>query len=87
MCDCGLQRNWYVARFFPSDSEVWINRFPLLILFFELGEGEKRMQIPDGHAGEVWTDVLGWSQGEVTIGDDVSFLRFLEGFAQAVHRV
>lgn len=28
------------------------------------------MQIPDGHAGEVWTDVLGWYQGEVTIGDD-----------------
>ncbi|GAA5974929.1 hypothetical protein JCM5350_004508 [Sporobolomyces pararoseus] len=34
------------------------------------GDGEKRMQIPDGHAGEVWTDVLGWYQGEVTIGDD-----------------
>lgn len=30
------------------------------------------MQIPDGHAGEIWTDVLGWSQGEITIGDDVS---------------
>ncbi|KAK4702483.1 alpha-amylase, partial [Phenoliferia sp. Uapishka_3] len=34
------------------------------------GEGEKRMQLADGHAGEVWTDLLGWSQGEVTIGDD-----------------
>ncbi|SGY14170.1 BQ5605_C010g06087 [Microbotryum silenes-dioicae] len=33
-------------------------------------EGKKRMQIPDGHAGEKWTDVLGWYQGEVTIGDD-----------------
>jgi alpha-amylase len=35
-----------------------------------LGEGEKRMQIPDGHAGEVWTDVLGWFEGEVVIGED-----------------
>ncbi|ORY89611.1 putative alpha-amylase [Leucosporidium creatinivorum] len=34
------------------------------------GEGEKRMQIPDGHAGEKWVDALGWYQGEVTIGDD-----------------
>lgn len=34
------------------------------------GDGEKRMQLPDGHAGEVWTDVLGWYQGEVTIGED-----------------
>ncbi|CEQ41970.1 SPOSA6832_03728 [Sporobolomyces salmonicolor] len=33
-------------------------------------EGEKRMQLPDGHAGEVWTDVLGWQQGEVTIEED-----------------
>nr|AFX74688.1 alpha amylase [Glaciozyma antarctica] len=33
-------------------------------------EGEKRMQVPDGHAGEEWTDVLGWSQGTVTIGED-----------------
>lgn len=49
-----------------------------LTLVFELfpctGNGEKRMQIPDGHAGEVWTDVLGWSQGEITIGEDVSLL-------------
>ena len=35
-------------------------------------EGSKRMQVPDGHAGEIWTDVLGWSKGEVTIGEDVS---------------
>lgn len=35
-------------------------------------DGEKRMQVPDGHAGEEWTDVLGWSQGTVTIGEDVS---------------
>ncbi|GAA5821107.1 hypothetical protein JCM10212_002981 [Sporobolomyces blumeae] len=33
-------------------------------------DGEKRMQLPGGHAGEVFTDVLGWYQGEVTIGED-----------------
>lgn len=36
-------------------------------------EGVKRMQIPDGHAGEKWTDILGWSQGEIEIGDDVRY--------------
>jgi len=40
--------------------------------------GTKRMQIPAGHAGEVWTEVLGWSQGEITIGDDVSFIMDLD---------
>ncbi|GAA6007384.1 uncharacterized protein JCM10292_005519, partial [Rhodotorula paludigena] len=36
------------------------------------GEGEKRMQLPGGdeHKGEVWVDLLGWYQGEVTIEDD-----------------
>ena len=47
-----------------------------VVLCIGSGEGEKRMQIPDGHAGEVWTDVLGWHQGEVTIGDDVRFSLF-----------
>ncbi|KAH8827374.1 putative alpha-amylase [Flagelloscypha sp. PMI_526] len=30
----------------------------------------KHMEIGKGHAGEVWTDILGWKQGEVTIGED-----------------
>lgn len=34
------------------------------------GDGEKRMQLVDSHAGEVWTDILGWSQGEITIEED-----------------
>ncbi|GAA5917134.1 hypothetical protein JCM6882_009359, partial [Rhodosporidiobolus microsporus] len=35
-------------------------------------DGEKRMQLPGGdeHKGEVWTDLLGWYQGEVTIEED-----------------
>ncbi|KAL1405244.1 hypothetical protein Q8F55_008870 [Vanrija albida] len=33
-------------------------------------EGTKRIDVGKEHAGEKWSDVLGWSQGEVTIGDD-----------------
>lgn len=33
-------------------------------------EGTKHMEIGKEHAGEVWTDLLGWSQGEVKINDD-----------------
>ncbi|GAA5867187.1 hypothetical protein JCM8547_006269 [Rhodosporidiobolus lusitaniae] len=35
-------------------------------------DGEKRMQVPGGdeHRGEVYTDVLGWSQQEVIIEED-----------------
>lgn len=34
------------------------------------GPGEKRMHVGEMHAGEKWTDVLGWEQGEVEIGED-----------------
>lgn len=30
----------------------------------------KKMEVGKEHAGEVWTDVLGWHEGEVTIGED-----------------
>jgi alpha-amylase len=33
-------------------------------------EGRKRIDIGKEHAGSVWTDVLGWTQGEVKVGDD-----------------
>lgn len=32
--------------------------------------GTKRVEVGKEHAGEKWSDVLGWTQGEVTIGDD-----------------
>ncbi|KIX96715.1 uncharacterized protein Z520_07434 [Fonsecaea multimorphosa CBS 102226] len=32
--------------------------------------GTKRMFVGKEHAGEVWTDVLGWQQDEVRIGED-----------------
>lgn len=34
------------------------------------GEGSKRIEVGKEHAGEKWTDVLGWRQGEVVIGED-----------------
>lgn len=30
-------------------------------------DGEKRCEVGQEHAGEKWTDVMGWHQGEVTI--------------------
>lgn len=32
--------------------------------------GEIKMAVGGEHAGELWTDVLGWQMDEVTIGDD-----------------
>lgn len=34
------------------------------------GMGEKRMFVGELHAGQVWTDILGWESAEVTIGED-----------------
>ncbi|KAK1922270.1 putative alpha-amylase [Papiliotrema laurentii] len=33
-------------------------------------DGSKKIEVGKEHAGEKWTDVLGWHQGEVTIGED-----------------
>lgn len=33
-------------------------------------EGTKRIEVGKEHAGEKWTDLLGWHKGEVFIGDD-----------------
>jgi len=32
-------------------------------------DGSKRIEVGKDHAGEKWTDVLGWHQGEVTIDE------------------
>jgi alpha-amylase len=34
------------------------------------GPGEKKMHVGEMHAGEVWTDILGWQKGEVIVGQD-----------------
>ena len=39
------------------------------------GDGEKKCEIGKEHAGEKWTDVLGWHQGEVTIDEGESIFR------------
>lgn len=33
------------------------------------GAAEKQMHVGREHKGEIWTDVLGWSQGGVTIDE------------------
>ena len=33
------------------------------------GEGTKKIEVGKDHAGEKWTDVLGWHQGEITIDE------------------
>lgn len=35
------------------------------------GDGEKKCEVGKEHAGEKWTDLLGWHQGEVTIDEGV----------------
>jgi alpha-amylase len=40
------------------------------------GPGEKRMHVGEMHAGEIWTDVLGWEKGEVLI-NDVGYANFV----------
>ena len=48
-----------------------LNTRPVLLAFLSnAGPGEIRMFVGEMHKGQVWTDVLGWEQGEVTIGDD-----------------
>lgn len=34
------------------------------------GAAEKQMHVGKEHRGETWTDLLGWSQGEVVIDDE-----------------
>ncbi|KAK9363108.1 glycoside hydrolase superfamily [Lipomyces starkeyi] len=40
------------------------------VIVSNAGPGEKRMFVGEEHKGEIWTDVLGWEQGEVHIGED-----------------
>ena len=40
------------------------------VVLTNAGSGSKRMHVGEMHAGETWTDVTGWSDGEVEIGSD-----------------
>lgn len=45
-------------------------RAGLACVMSNAGPGEKRMAVGKEHAGEVWTDVLGWQKDEVKIDDE-----------------
>ena len=49
---------------------TWDKPAGLACILSNTGPGEIRMAVGEMHAGEVWTDVLGWEQGEVTIDDE-----------------
>jgi alpha-amylase len=49
---------------------TWDRRFGCATVMSNAGPGTKWMHVGEMHAGEVWTDVLGWSEREVTIGHD-----------------
>ncbi|KAI9838092.1 MAG: hypothetical protein M1819_006247 [Sarea resinae] len=49
---------------------TWDHPFGLACVMSNAGPGEKEMFVGEVHAGEVWTDVLGWETSEVQIGKD-----------------
>ncbi|KAH8599463.1 glycoside hydrolase superfamily [Bisporella sp. PMI_857] len=49
---------------------TWDRRWGCAVVMSNAGPGQKWMHVGEMHAGEKWTDVLGWSQGEVEIGQD-----------------
>ncbi|KAH8668118.1 glycoside hydrolase superfamily [Tricladium varicosporioides] len=49
---------------------TWDRPFGCAVVLSNAGPGQKRMHVGEVHAGEKWTDVLGWGQGEVTIEED-----------------
>lgn len=49
---------------------TWDRPFGCAVVMSNAGPGTKRMHVGEMHAAEKWTDVLGWSQGEVIIGHD-----------------
>ena len=49
---------------------TWDKRFGCAVVMSNAGPGEKRMHVGEMHAGEKWTDVLGWETREVVIEND-----------------
>ncbi|KAK9460987.1 glycoside hydrolase superfamily [Lipomyces oligophaga] len=49
---------------------TWDRPSGCAVVLSNAGEGTKHMCVGAEHAGEIWTDVLGWSKEEVTIGED-----------------
>ncbi|KAK3683383.1 glucan 1,4-alpha-maltohexaosidase [Podospora appendiculata] len=49
---------------------TWDYRYGCATVMSNAGPGSKRMHVGEMHAGETWTDVLGWHQDRVVIGQD-----------------
>lgn len=49
---------------------TWDRPFGCAVVMSNAGPGSKRMHVGEMHAGEVWTDVMGWNDAKIKIGDD-----------------
>jgi len=49
---------------------TWDRPYGCAVVMSNAGPGTKRMHVGELHAGEVWTDVLGWDHSEIVIGND-----------------
>jgi alpha-amylase len=49
---------------------TWDRKAGLACVMSNTGPGEIRMAVGEMHAGEKWTDLLGWEQGEVEIDNE-----------------
>lgn len=58
----------------------------VVVLCNGTGEGEKKVEVGKEHAGEKWTDVLGWHQGEVTIDEGKSYDQLSAAVTDLVQR-
>ncbi len=49
---------------------TWDRPFGCAVVVSNAGPGTKRMHVGEMHAGETWTDVLGWESSKIVIGQD-----------------
>ena len=49
---------------------TWDKKAGCAVVMSNKGDGEIRMAVGAMHAGEKWTDILGWEQGEVEIDNE-----------------
>ncbi|KAF2657612.1 glycoside hydrolase family 13 protein [Lophiostoma macrostomum CBS 122681] len=63
---------------------TWDKPFGLACVMSNAKPGQIRMAVGDMHKGEVWTDVLGWEEQEVTIDDEGYGLFSCPGVSLAV---
>lgn len=49
---------------------TWDRPSGMAVVMSNAGPGQRRMFVGEMHAGQKWTDILGWQPEEVVIGDD-----------------